>query len=189
MVWIVCHDSDNKVFYENFDTREMKRKIPRELMEVEEKKEKELLEEYQRLTNEIGRMWENMNKSQQTIENEKSKCIQIQHDITKLYEQLKTLDLLWKPNGRIEELPAEILFHIFKQLFDLKSVSNCYNTNLRWKKIVEDVLKNSRSKFVNIQSDKQFPLQMFNMRRNYDTIFSLKWIPEICPFFGQNMLA
>ena len=70
-----------------------------------------------------------------------------EHDIAKLNEQLKTLDLLWKPNGRIEELPAEILFHIFKQLFDLKSVSNCYNTNLRWKKIVEEVFKNSKSKF------------------------------------------
>ena len=58
-----------------------------------------------------------------------------------------TLDLLWKPNGRIEELPPEILFHTFKQLFDLKSIINCYNTNLRWKKIVEDVLKNSTSKF------------------------------------------
>ena len=100
-------------------------------------------------------------KIQRTIEKEKNKCIQIEHDIAKLNEHLKTLDLLWKPNGRIEELSPEILFHIFKQLFDLKSIINCYNTNLRWKKIVEDVLKNSRSKFVNIQSDKQFPLQMF----------------------------
>ena len=161
MVWIVCQDSDNKVFYENSDTGEMTRKKPRELIEAEEKQEKELLEEYQRLAIEIGGMWEkintakqNMKESQQTIdeennkiEKEKSKCIQIEHDIAKLNEQLKTLDLLWKPNGRIEELPAEILIHIFKQLFDLKSIINCYNTNLRWKKIVEDVLKNSRSKF------------------------------------------
>ena len=162
MVWIVCQDSDNKVFYENSDTGEMTRQIPRELMEAaEEKQEKELLEEYQRLANEIGGMWEkidtakqNMKESQQTIdqennkiEKEKSKCIQIEHDIAKLNEQLKSLDLLWKPNGRIEEVPPEILFHIFKQLFDLKSIINCYNTNLRWKKIVEDVLKNSRSKF------------------------------------------
>ena len=28
MVWIVCQDSDNKVFYENSDTGEMTRKIP-----------------------------------------------------------------------------------------------------------------------------------------------------------------
>ena len=86
-------------------------------------------------------------KIQQMMDEEKNKNIQIEHDIAKLNEQLKTLDLLWKPNGKIEELPAEILFHIFKQLFDLKSVSNCYNTNLRWKKIVEKVLKNSNSKF------------------------------------------
>ena len=161
MVWIVCQDSDNKVFYENSDTGEMTRKISRELLEAEENPEKELLEEYQRLANEIGGMWEkidtakqNMKESQQTIdqennkiEKEKSKCSQIEHDIAKLNEQLKSLDLLWKPNGRIEEVPPEILFHTFKQLFDLKSIINCYNTNLRWKKIVEDVLKNSRSKF------------------------------------------
>ena len=161
MVRIVCQDSVNKDFYENSDTGEMTRKIPRELIEAaEEKKEKELLQEYQRLANEIGGMWgkidtakQNMKESQQTIdqennkiEKEKSKCSQIEHDIAKLNEQLKSLDLLWKPNGRIEEVPPEILFHTFKQLFDLKSIINCYNTNLRWKKIVEDVLK-SRSKF------------------------------------------
>ena len=162
MVRIACQDSDDNVFYENSETGEMTRQIPRELVEAaEEKKENELLQEYQRLANEIGGMWEkidtakqNMKESQQTIdqennkiEKEKSKCSQIEHDIAKLNEQLKSLDLLWKPNGRIEELPAEILIHIFKQLFDLKSIINCYNTNLRWKKIVEDVLKNSRSKF------------------------------------------
>ena len=86
-------------------------------------------------------------KIQQMMDEEKNKNIQIEHDIAKLNEQMRSLDLSWKPNGRIEELPAEILFHIFKQLFDLKSVSNCYNTNLRWKKIVEKVLKNSNSKF------------------------------------------
>ena len=161
MVWIVCQDSDDNVLYKNSETGEMTRQIPRELIEAEEKKEKELLQEYQRLANEIGGMWgkidtakQNMKESQQTIdqennkiEKEKSKCIQIEHDIAKLNEQMRSLDLSWKPNGRIEELPAEILFHIFKQLFDLKSVSNCYNTNLRWKKIVEKVLKNSNSKF------------------------------------------
>ena len=86
-------------------------------------------------------------KIQQMMDEEKNKNIQIEHDIAKLNEQMRSLDLSWKPNGRIEELPAEILFHIFKQLFDLKSVSNCYNTNLRWKKIVEEVFKNSKSKF------------------------------------------
>ena len=86
-------------------------------------------------------------KIQQMMDEEKNKNIQIENDIAKLNEQMRSLDLSWKPNGRIEELPAEILFHIFKQLFDLKSVSNCYNTNLRWKKIVEKVLKNSNSKF------------------------------------------
>ena len=84
-------------------------------------------------------------KIQQMMDEEKNKNIQIEHDIAKLNEQMRSLDLSWKPNGRIEELPAEILFHIFKQLFDLKSVSNCYNTNLRWKKIVEEVFKNSKS--------------------------------------------
>ena len=42
MVWIVCQDSDNKVFYENSDTGEMTRQIPIELIEAaEEKQEKE----------------------------------------------------------------------------------------------------------------------------------------------------
>ena len=86
-------------------------------------------------------------KIQQMMDEEKNKNIQIENDIAKLNEQMRSLDLSWKPNGRIEELPPEILFHTFKQLFDLKSIINCYNTNLRWKKIVEDVLKNSRSKF------------------------------------------
>ena len=43
MVWIVCQDSDNKVFYENSDTGEMTRKKPKELIEAEEKQEKEFL--------------------------------------------------------------------------------------------------------------------------------------------------
>ena len=152
MVWIVCQDSDNKVFYENPDSGEMTRKKPRELIEVEEKHETEHLEKYHRLTNEIDGMKKNINaakqnikEAQQTIDKEKSKCIQIEHDIEKVYEQLKSLDVLWKPNGRIEKLPAEILMHIFKQMFDLKSISNCYNTNLRWKKIVKDIFKNINS--------------------------------------------
>ena len=35
----------------------------------------------------------------------------------------------------------------------------------------------------------KFWFSLINMRRNYNAIFSPKWIPEICPFFGQNMLA
>ena len=80
MVWIVCQDSDNNVFYENSDTGEMTRKIPRELIEAEEKPEKALSQEYQRLANEIGGMWkkidtakQNMKESQQTIDQENNK--------------------------------------------------------------------------------------------------------------------
>ena len=79
MVWIVCQDSDNKVFYENPDSGEMTRKKPRELIEVEEKQETEHLEEYQRLTNEIDGMKKNIDaakqnikEAQQTIDKEKS---------------------------------------------------------------------------------------------------------------------
>ena len=109
-------------------------------------------------------------KIQQMMDEEKNKNIQIEHDIAKLNEQMRSLDLSWKPNGRIEELPAEILFHIFKQLFDLKSVSNCYNTNLRWKKIVEEVFKNSKSKFsfypykvINNYLSKYFKINHFHL--------------------------
>ena len=154
MVWIVCKDSDNKVFYENSDTREMTWEKPRELIEAEEKYEKEHLEEYRRLANEIDGMKkdltitdQNIEEAQQKIDKEKSKRNQIEQDVEKLHEQLKLLDALWKPNGRIEELPAEILVHIFKQMFDLKAINKCYDTNLRWRKIVEELFKNSKCKF------------------------------------------
>ena len=104
-------------------------------------------------------------KIQQMMDEEKNKNIQIENDIAKLNEQMRSLDLSWKPNGRIEELPAEILFHIFKQLFDLKSVSNCYNTNLRWKKIVEEVFKNSKSKF------SFYPYKVINLSKYFKMNF------------------
>ena len=147
MVWIVCQDSDNKVFYENPDSGEMTRKKPREHFETEEKQEKEHLEEYQILTNEIDGKKKNISAAKQNIKEAQQTIHKEKHDIEKLHRQLKLLDVMWKPNGRIEELPAEILMHIFRQLFDLKSISNCYNTNLRWKTIVEVVFKNSNSKF------------------------------------------
>ena len=154
MVWIVCKDSDNKVFYENSDTREMTWEKPRELIEAEEKHEKEHLEEYRRLANEIDGMKkdltitdQNIEEAQQKIDKEKSKRIQIEQDVEKLHEQLKLLDTLWKPNGRIEELPAEILVHIFKQMFDLKAINKCYDTNFQWRQIVKELFKNSNCKF------------------------------------------
>ena len=154
MVWIVCKDSDNKVFYENSDTREMTWEKPRELIEAEEKHERQHLEEYQRLANEIDGMKkdltitdQNIKEAQQTIIEGKSKRIEIEHDIEKLHEQLKSLEALWKPNGRIEELPAEILVHIFKQMFNKKAMDKCYDTNLRWRQIVKELCKNSNCKF------------------------------------------
>ena len=151
---MVCKDSDNKVFYENPDSGEMTRKKPRELIEAEEKQEKEHFEEYQRITNEIDVMKndltitdQNIKEAQQTIIEGKSKRIEIEHDIEKLHEQLKSLEALWKPNGRIEEQPAEILMRIFKQMPDLKSITNCYNTSVRWRQIVEKTFGNN-CKFV-----------------------------------------
>ena len=204
MAWILCKDSENKVFYENPDSGEMTRKQPKEFIGNEERclllkedlklkrlrlkkelaeldtqialqsnssfeetpvvlkkpaseskelieaEEKQHLEEYQRITNEIDGLKKgltitdkNIKEAQETINEEKSKHIQIEHDIEKLYEQLKSLDALWKPNGRIEEQPAEILVHILKQMFDLKSITKCFNTNSRWRKIVEETFKNT----------------------------------------------
>ena len=157
MVWIVSKDCDNKVCYENPDSGEMTRKKPSQLIEAEEKQEKEHLEEYQRITNEIDGMKndltvtdqninkakENIKEAQQTIIEEKHKRIEIEHDIENLNEELKSLEALWKPNGRIEEQPAEILLHIFKQMFDLKTITKCYNTNSRWRQIVEKTFENN----------------------------------------------
>ena len=86
-------------------------------------------------------MKKDIEEAQKTIDNEKSKCIQIEHDVEKLHEQLKLLDALWKPNGRIEELPAEILVYIFKQMFNKKAMDKCYDTNLRWRQIVKELCK------------------------------------------------
>ena len=146
MVWIDRKDSDNKVFYENLLTNEKTWEKPRELIEAEEKQEKENLEEYWRITNEIDKLEkdlpitvQNIKEAQyqaKTIYKENCKRIQIEYDIKKLYEQLKLLDAYWKPNGRIEEQPPEILVHIFKQISNFESTINCFNTNLRWRKLL-----------------------------------------------------
>ena len=51
---------------------------------------------------------------------------------------MKLLDAYWKPNGRIEELPPENLVHIFKQKMSNfeSTINNCYNTNLRWRRLL-----------------------------------------------------
>ena len=51
---------------------------------------------------------------------------------------MKLLDNYWKPYGRIEEQPAEILVHNFKQMssnFE-STINNCYNTNLWWRRLL-----------------------------------------------------
>ena len=47
---------------------------------------------------------------------------------------------------KMESQPNEILEHIFKQFPDLKSVTKCFNTNFRWRKIVEELFKNNGKK-------------------------------------------
>ena len=48
--------------------------------------------------------------------------------------------------GKIKELPAEILVHIFQQIPDLRAITKCYNTNVRWQRIVEEMFKNNGKK-------------------------------------------
>ena len=43
----------------------------------------------------------------------------------------------------MESYPTEILVHIFKQMFHLKSITECYNTNLRWQAILEELFKHN----------------------------------------------
>ena len=44
-------------------------------------------------------------------------------------------------DDRMEFQANEILEHIFKQLPRLKSITNCYNTNQRWRKILTEMFK------------------------------------------------
>ena len=41
----------------------------------------------------------------------------------------------------METYPPEVIVHIFKQIFDLKSITKCYNTNFRWRAILEELFK------------------------------------------------
>ena len=47
--------------------------------------------------------------------------------------------------SRIDDLPTEILFLIFKEL-RLKDISNCSNTCLRWLYCIEALFKNKGNK-------------------------------------------
>ena len=50
---------------------------------------------------------------------------------------------VWTKIVNMEDQPYEILEHIFKELDNLETILNCYNTNLRWRQIVEKVFANS----------------------------------------------
>ena len=42
----------------------------------------------------------------------------------------------------MEKQPTEILEHIFNQLPNLRSLSFCFKTCVKWKQIIEEIYKN-----------------------------------------------
>ena len=152
MGWILCNDSENKD--ENADYGEMTRKEPKEFIGNDQKSflKDDLGTKRLKIINEIEVMKKELMKKELM---KKELDAQIALESTPSSE--KTSLVLNKPAskstkpapkskkyiGKIEELPTEILEHILKQIFDLKSITKCFNINLRWRRIVEEMFKNT----------------------------------------------
>ena len=132
MAWILCKDSENKVFYENPDSGEMTRKQPKEFIGNEERclLKEDLKLKRLRLEKELAELDAQIALQSSSSSEETSLVLNEPASKSKEY------------NGKIEEQPTEILVHILKQMFDLKSITKCFNTNTRWRKIVEEMFKN-----------------------------------------------
>ena len=141
MAWILCKDSENKVFYENPDSGEMTRKRPRDFFNDDEEKfhlKDDLKIKRLRLNNEIEEMKKELAEldaqiALQSNSSSEETSLVLNEPASKSKEYI----------GKIEEQPTEILVHILKQMFDLKSITKCFNTNSRWRKIVEEMFKNT----------------------------------------------
>ena len=141
MGWILCKDSENKVFYENPGSGEMTRKRPRDFFNDDEEKfhlKDDLKIKRLRLNNEIEEMKKELAEldaqiALQSNSSSEETSLVLNEPASKSKEY----------NGKIEEQPTEILVHILKQMFDLKSITKCFNTNSRWRKIVEETFKNT----------------------------------------------
>ena len=59
-----------------------------------------------------------------------------------------------KLQKKMEAQPNEILVHIFKQIIQLKDITKCYKSNLRWRQILEEMFKNNCKCMLNLSKNK-----------------------------------